>query len=101
MIIKGVDVGISLNNTMRELHDTFWEVDANIEGPYAFPEDALRNASKIMMVVLMDELWKRIQKSNIDQSISEVMARDLGKEFREFIEKWSQRNPKDFYEDLR
>jgi len=88
--------GDKYNEILEELHDAFWERDSyNI--PYEFPPEALRNASKIFMVVMMDRLWERIKASDMDMEIAGKMAEDCGKGFREFIKKYTFVDVSDYY----
>ena len=90
-------IGEQYNQILEEIHNGFWEHEATVNTPYDFPDEALRNASKIMMAVIMDRLWKRIKSGDIAQPIAEQMAHDCGNEFREFVKKWTFVNMPDFY----
>lgn len=84
---KNQAIGDQYNEVFEALHDALWEHDADVETPYGFPDEALRNASKIFMTVMMDRLWERIKAENIQMPIAEKMAEDLGREMRELVKK--------------
>ncbi len=88
--------GDKFNKVLESIHDGFWEY--NLQGkPFDFPPEALRNATKIFMDVIMDRMWKRMKAEGFTQEISGRMAEDCGKEMRELIKKYTLVDMPDFY----
>lgn len=93
---KEPTTGEKFHPILQELHDAFWEADLQ-ERPYHFPNDSLKCATKIFITLMMDELWKRIEKSEIDIEIGKRMAQDLGEEIRGLVKKWTFKDSHKFY----
>lgn len=89
--------GQKIDPILQELHNVFLEQVLTQE-QQKFSDKAVVYASRVFMDVMMDKLYDRIIKDDIAQPIAEIMAGDMGKELRQFIQKWIKVDTRNFYQ---
>lgn len=78
--------GEHITPLLKELSDSFWEIDAR-EGrePYEFGDSALNSAAKIFSAVVLDRLWLNQERDDVPLEERLSQAQSMGEDIRQFI----------------
>ena len=82
---------------MNEIEDILWETEAAKLGLPGFTDEGFRSATKIFMSALMEHMYIKMSKDNIDQKSIELVVEMTGKEVRKLILSTTGINPPDWY----
>lgn len=93
-------IGKKLSPILREIAETLWEVEANNNHVPMYSNEAIADAAKIFMSVLMDKMWKLQEEENIPQEQREQMAQKAGEELRTLIKIYTNIDTHTFYLNL-
>jgi hypothetical protein len=90
--------GQKITPILEELEVAIIEFDSNVNCKPNYHYSALRSAGKIMLSVLMDKAWEKMEKDNLPIAERMILAEQIGSEFRQLIIKATGADSFDFYE---
>lgn len=97
MEVKHEKIGEIIEPVLKEISDIFWEHEASRGDLKGFSEKSLWYSTKIFTCVMLEAMWHLQKRENIDMHDRKEMTSSLGKEIRELVKNYTDKDTFEFW----